>query len=65
MQFRQNSIFIRMAAHLYASNIAILGPTGIVGTISGSADHIMIPNLLGGATGPTGSMGPTGPYGFT
>ncbi len=65
MQFRQNSIFIRMAAQIYASNIAILGPTGIVGTISGSADHIMIPNLLGGATGPTGALGPTGPYGFT
>ncbi len=55
-------------AQIYASNIAIMGPTGIVGTISGSADHIMIPNLLGGSTGPTGfvgSTGPTGPYGFT
>ncbi len=54
-----------MAAQIYASNILIMGPTGVVGTISGSADHIMIPNLLGGATGPTGALGPTGPYGFT
>ena len=52
-----------MAAQLYTSNIQIVGPTGIVGTISGSADHIMIPNLLGGATGPTGATGPLGPTG--
>jgi S1-C subfamily serine protease len=54
-----------MNAYVYATQLNIMGPTGIVGTISGSADHIMIPNLLGGATGPTGSVGPTGSYGHT
>ena len=53
----------RMEGRIYAGEIYMVGPTGIVGSIVASNNSITITNAVGEVTGPTGTTGPTGNQG--